>query len=233
MKSQNGNVLFLILIAVVLFAALSYAVSLTMRGTGGNATQESAQVSAARLLNYAGSLQAGVMRLMTINGVGITDLNFSNDIWKNSNGTPVMGAMGNPQNPKLYVFHPGGGNLAAQTFADISSCPCGDPLPGHSRLSWVNVEGNGTNTADPMLFIYSITDDVCQALNKQLGIVYSGTRPLLDLNSQGFLGTTAPPSISQPSGSAASKAAIKGRSAFCFNSTDSNRNIFAYSLQIN
>lgn len=47
---QRGNVLFLILLAVVLFAALNYAVTSSMSGGGKNASDERYRLLASQLI---------------------------------------------------------------------------------------------------------------------------------------------------------------------------------------
>ena len=50
---EEGNVLFLILIAVVLFAALSYAVTSSTRSGGGSVSKDKAKSYAAAIVQHA------------------------------------------------------------------------------------------------------------------------------------------------------------------------------------
>lgn len=53
---RSGNVLFLILIAVALFAALSYVVAHSGRSSAGSTSRELAKLQAAQILGYFTSL---------------------------------------------------------------------------------------------------------------------------------------------------------------------------------
>ena len=62
--NNSGNVLFLILIAVALFAALSYAVTNSGRTGGGQAlSRDQAKIKASELLQYASYIQQTMTRL--------------------------------------------------------------------------------------------------------------------------------------------------------------------------
>lgn len=69
---QSGNALFLILIAVALFAALAYAVTQSDRG-GSNALKEERLISSARLTEIGADLQVATLR-MKMSGTPITDI---------------------------------------------------------------------------------------------------------------------------------------------------------------
>jgi len=66
---QSGNILFLILLAVVLFAALAYAVTQSMRGGGKTATPEKISAAIAQVNQHATAIENFVMRAMMMNNV--------------------------------------------------------------------------------------------------------------------------------------------------------------------
>ncbi|HEY8190982.1 MAG TPA: hypothetical protein VIG74_01055, partial [Alphaproteobacteria bacterium] len=61
-KGERGNVLFLILIAVALFAALSYAVTQSSRSGGGDANSETNLINSATLTQYPAGLRTSIIR---------------------------------------------------------------------------------------------------------------------------------------------------------------------------
>jgi len=68
MKSQKGNALFLILIAVALFAALSYAVTQSGR-SGGGVDKEQAIISASNFVQQMNYIRTEIQRLYLMDEV--------------------------------------------------------------------------------------------------------------------------------------------------------------------
>lgn len=103
---QRGNILFLILLAVVLFAALSYAVTSNERGQVKSAAAESLQTAAAQIVQYATLMENTVNRLKLINGCSDTDISFS------------VTTNADPTGKKCWVYHAAGGGMAQWTKLD-------------------------------------------------------------------------------------------------------------------
>jgi hypothetical protein len=102
-KNQAGNALFLILIAVALFAALSYAV--TQSGKGGASTSnEQADLLAARMMQDAALVQSTVTRLL-VSGCTLAKLNFDNTVFAGYANASA------PADKSCNVFDPAGGGL--------------------------------------------------------------------------------------------------------------------------
>jgi hypothetical protein len=218
MKSNSGNVLFIILLAVALFAALSYAVTSSTRNGGANANNESIQVSAARILNFGSAVQTGIMRLVTVNGISITSIKYNSDVYTTKNGASLYGMLGSPANPSLYLFHPSGGAVIPQTFTDLSvpcsACSGGGLSPGHSSFVWINIPETGSAVADAALLIGSLSQSICAELNRSLDI--TGV-PILNLVKADLPSSTGIASVAASSGSTTQDLdAVKGKSAFCY-----------------
>ncbi len=76
MTHSKGNALFLILIAVALFAALSYAITTSSRSGGRGTSAENARLVAGQIFQYASEMRAAVQRLQLINGCTLEQISF-------------------------------------------------------------------------------------------------------------------------------------------------------------
>lgn len=81
-KFETGSALTFVLISIVLFAALSFAVSQIMSGGGGpeSIPREKLKLHASEILSYGRRLQETVRQLKISNDCADTELSFENDV---------------------------------------------------------------------------------------------------------------------------------------------------------
>ena len=173
--SEKGNVLFLILIAVALFAALSYAVTSSSRSGGGDANEETNLVSSASITQYPASIRTTLIR-MIINGAGNDQLAF--------NPPPYTNLDVAADNLNVAVFHPGGGGAvyspASRDF--MTSNNADGEWFFNARLELENVGIAGAGGSDVIAYLPGITRAICEKINVELGVVTKSapTTPRLD-----------------------------------------------------
>lgn len=167
MNKSNGNVLFLILIAVALFAALSYAVTQSSRG-GGSANREALALDAAQLIQYGDRVDYAVKRMLLTGGYSKTEISFEN------NGNAVNG---NCVEDGCKVFDPNGGGVHYWEIPEDWRGPHGSspPLWRWSFSRDFPVYDVGTNCADPscndvVLLYRGLSRDLCVRINEVLEI---------------------------------------------------------------
>ena len=186
MKSNTaGNALFLILIAVALFAALSYAVTNSGRG-GSGIDKEEAEIQAAQIMNYAAMLKSTYQRLKIIGGYEQIQLTASAE---NDSGTCYNGDATYTCN-NIGILNSSTGYSAP----DLENVRAGTPA-GNYAISWiysrlVMPSGEfGTTEADVWASFRNIRDETCIAINKKaLGI---DTIPLFVASTHGGVGLRA------------------------------------------
>lgn len=167
-SGESGNVLFLILIAVALFAALSYAVTQSSRSGGGAANGESNLVNSAQVTQYPASVRTAIVRML-IGGVDVTQLNFD---------APSAFATTCDTLSAPCVFHPSGGG------ATLVTAPAAVSSSGAQR-PWIftsdyRIDNIGTTANDIIAMFPGISSAVCQRLNEELGILPADGTPLGD-----------------------------------------------------
>lgn len=192
-SKQTGNALFLILIAVALFGALSYALTQSSRGGGGNSSKEQATLLAAQVVSTANTIQQGVMRFSMIGSTAST-------IETNTPTNKCCAGSGTANNYANFcttgancLFAPEGGGLSAPslpraafdtTITSIPAFSITSIFSGPNSHNGIQFDGLhpgfgapftpvvdiGTNSADDLLEIYPLKQEVCLAINKGLGI---------------------------------------------------------------
>lgn len=196
-SSERGNVLFLILIAVVLFAALSFAVTQSTRSGGDDISKDNVRIAAAQITQYGTMIENAIVRLRVTNGCTDTDISFDNPIVAGYAHTP-------PQPDKCKVFHPSGGGVSWQTpdpdwEGDNVGAPLSMTFNGAHCIQNVGTGGatcdtDGSNVNEELImFINDISDAICMEINDRLGISNPGGAPpvtsgIVNVNA-GFNGT--------------------------------------------
>ena len=164
MGRQNGNALFLILIAVALFAALSYAVTQSSRG-GGSIEREQQMIDQAVSEQCNASVDYAVNKVKLLNGCDSSEISY--ELADGDNPNPNA-----PADERCHVFRANGGGTVpcgaylGLEFCDLESlaigekCPNGDVVyageysgtrlyttaADQGQFSWNNGSSNWTTT---------------------------------------------------------------------------------------
>lgn len=164
MQNNKGNVLFLILIAVVLFAALSYAVTQSSRGTGK--INELGLIDSATVFSSNASIETAINRLKIL-GCSDTELSF----WHDSNGDGTEDGSDSyynasaPSSKKCHIYDASGGGVTYQTPSSIYGAPQSGASMGYRITGSLGY--SNTLSADPDLSIQTnnVNEDFCRQVN--------------------------------------------------------------------
>ncbi len=205
---SRGNALFIILITVALFAALSYVVAQSFRGGTTTISDEQARVMAAEILRYHDSVKNAVSKL-TFDGCSESELDFTVPEWTRVNGTLNIIANTNaPGDNSCSIFHVLGGGVPIVTFdkAAVNERELLVPgafKPGTSAVFFNRSKDVGTDAlSDLSIYTLNLTDSVCENINKQLkfnnGQIPSYTHAHFNTYANGTFPTYPAVSIDEP-----------------------------------
>ena len=169
LKGQRGNALFLILIAVALFAALSYAVTRSGRGSGG-IDREQALIAASQITQYPAALRTSITR-MVVTGIQASTLTFLTTSTDDFGVFSATGGGATSQTPPT--------NIGAATVWRYKAAP---------DDGWY-IHGIGTDGAtgkDVFAFLDGVNAPVCTQILRGLGL---GGNPLAETVAVDFTGT--------------------------------------------
>lgn len=179
-RTEAGSVLYIILLAVVLFAALSYAVTQSTRGGGIDPGKEKDELLVSEIFNYVTALQAAITRLQVTNGCEDTQISFEN---------PVTSGYTNPNAPadkSCHVFDPDGAGLY---YKDLLK----DKRINAQHLNGGNfVQNIGKTCTDvtckEVILLLTFIDEqasskpLCMAINKRADVQNPNNHPPIDTN---------------------------------------------------
>lgn len=157
---EEGNAFFIVLLGVVLFAALMFTFSRSVRQGGENISSKHAEIAATDIVSYAQRVERTVAQLLRRN-VSESDISFENSF---------VAGYTNP-------------DCSADDCKVFSGIPGviyqGPPAKANDGSDWVFTGanyvdglGSGTGTADAELLIMlpNLLQSVCAQVNEYLGI---------------------------------------------------------------
>ena len=180
-NAQSGNVLFLILLAVALFAALSYAVTSSTRSGGGDASKEKIQLQANELMNFGSTVKVAVDRLRA-SGCSVNQISFDGPVTgkirkaaSDSSFAYVNGSA--PGNGKCNVFDPRGAGVSFPNISPGVQVASKLVSTDHNKSNIYFFNGNNqvhdvgvTTNSELMMFAPFLTKNLCDFINQKNGI---------------------------------------------------------------
>lgn len=171
---QSGNILFLILIAVALFAALSYAVTKSTSG-GGNANAEKLKLGAAEIVQHSSSVAQAVMRMKLIGNVDDNDFCFTSEQWDKTGSEYNTYKHAQCSDTSNHVFHSDGGGVAWSAPDDLWMSNITTGSASWAKTRWIytgdiRVMNIGTTEPELIAFLGPVKHEICEEINSSLGL---------------------------------------------------------------
>ncbi|MDY0029329.1 MAG: hypothetical protein RBR86_05225 [Pseudobdellovibrionaceae bacterium] len=164
-RGEAGNVLFLILIAVALFAALSYAVTQSTRSGGGDASSETNLVNSSQISQYPAGVKTAITRMIISNNVSADELLFDPP----STFSSLVAGTENEA-----VFHPtGGGAIYSEAPASVMNSVGPGTWHFNAENEVLNIGTDGspsTDSADIIAFLPDVKKAICDSIHSKLGL---------------------------------------------------------------
>lgn len=222
--NQSGNVLFYILIAVGLIAALSFAVTQSGRGSARSITEERARLFATEIIEYSNNISAGVTQLR-LRGVDVDELCFDDPNW----GAANYDYAGCADNFNRIFNIEGAGitwSLAPEGATQTTAAP--DNLwhiYGDNEIQDVGTTCGNASCSDLILVTDELDELVCRKINKLINSTIGDSAPPTDstIGETRYIGDF---DFSQTIGDEAGGVAIAGKNAGCFERTSNDEFVF-------
>lgn len=189
---RAGSVFFVILLAIAMFAALSYAVLNGSRSSTSGMSEETAKIAAQEIIAY-GDTVAKAVQALRLKGCAAEQLSFAGN--KNTSvrksGTTFNYTNGNsPTDNSCHVFRLEGGKVNPTKinsgYIDSSLIATASWMDSNSwRVIGARISRSWTDTSDAentdiVMTIGRLTPEVCMKINDTLGITNPGGAPPVD-----------------------------------------------------
>lgn len=173
MYAYRGNALFLILIAVALFAALSYAVTQTGRGSG-NTAKEDVTLCLAEIDSHFKAVESAVTRIKA-QGYADHQIDGFSNVYKTKSGAALGAANNACTSADCRIFSDRGGYATPLVLPDkcldlADNFFSGSAAAGHTYFQAYRIPGVGSQDRNSLYaMVIRISDEVCRAYNRRAG----------------------------------------------------------------
>lgn len=178
---QNGSALFLILLGIALFAALSFAVAQMLRTSDQSVSSaignsEKKDINVSDVQQFLDSLRISVLQMTGTQNVPEANIDFKNDVYQVASGAAnTANINGNCVTDTCHIFMPYNPNgLKPMTFTGIATTPeqsnAALPKNGHGQVYQISIDGVGSSEPDLVFVIHGVQPAFCNFFNQKQGI---------------------------------------------------------------
>lgn len=187
-RSERGNVFLFILLGVILFAALAFAISRGFRSDTTTAmSQRKAELLATDVLGFAQRLERTVAKMQR-SGISENDISFENPVDAGYAHTPSTDAHN--------VFHGDGGALSRQDAPSGANDGSVWHFTGHTCIADIGTGATGcssnTDSDEELIAVLpNVNATVCAIIDKKLGMASIPANSGGAYSATKFIGTYA------------------------------------------
>lgn len=161
-SSQSGNVLFLILICVALFAALSWVVTQGSRSGSGAIDREDMIMKFNQVQAHVNNVRTALMHMRS-RGMPMEQINFSYSGFVADYSNP------NCTKDECMLFHPAGGHAIWYQPPERINDGTEYYITGNTQVNNVGMTNMADSTATELILILpNIPEKACQLINSQM-----------------------------------------------------------------
>jgi hypothetical protein len=215
--SERGNVIFYVLIAVALLAALSFAVARSTRGSINQVTEERSKMIANEIIQYANTFGNAVAQIR-LRGISDSDMCFNDNGW---GGADYPNTSCSDEATKIFGLKGGAVTWKKAPTDAMDAAAAPDYLwgiYGTNEVQDIGTTCGADSCADLILVLDELSAVVCRKINAALKIAGEDDAPPTDteLNYTRFNGTYT---YQKTIGDEAGGGILAGKSAACFQKT--------------
>lgn len=163
--TQSGSIFFWIFFMVIMFAALSFALTQGFRSGSATVDKENEKLRAQEIVEYFNQVKLHFNSLV-ISGCRPEQISFNSNLYVRYNGTAINAAP--PASPANCAMFDNSGGITALSFnkygSDDYSGTGTNPLPGSLNVRYADVENLGTGEHDLIMALTGMDLKVCVAI---------------------------------------------------------------------